>query len=169
MGERNLLQKQLSNLEKKSKMQEETILTFNEKFARKNDQCKTLKQTLDRFTLENQSQKDLIRELEKENRKLQNDESKSKSHKRAADLENQLNQKKNYIDMLKATLLQKEKENDDLSKQRNDLKLENGRLQKSLNMGEDWGGEKQTKNVIPISPRIVEPVKKKKKKKPKEK
>jgi len=160
----NNLDKECTNLEKTIRMMEQSILEEKENFKRKNAQCLTLTQTIDRFTNENQQQKDRIRDLEKENRKLQNEESKNKGQKRAADVENQLNQKKNYIDMLKATLIQKEKENEDLQSERNDLKLENGRLQKSLNMEEDWGGAKNNASSTATPVEVPKKIKKKKKK-----
>ena len=66
--------------------------------------------------------------------------------------------------MLKATLIQKEKENEDLQQQRNDLKLENGRLKKSLHMDEDWAGakNKDSPTVAPVE--VPKKIKKKKKK-----
>merc|ERR1712048_1455378 len=86
-----------------------------------------LQQTLNRYTRECEQQKDRIRELEKENRKLTNAKNKNP---RVADLENQLNQKKNYIDLIMATTKSREKEVDDLKEELQNCKLTIGRLQK---------------------------------------
>merc|ERR1712048_164643 len=116
-----------------------------------------LQQTLNRYTRECEQQKDRIRELEKENRKLTN--SKNKSSK-VSDLENQLNQKKNYIDLITATAKSQEKKADDLREEIKGYKLQIGRLRRQLNPDEDqWA-------PMPVEqPSEKKPKKKKKKEK----